>query len=102
MSIEKFLARYPCGSSLASFPTRYVYSPLCMDILLSALDPGSEEVHVSFWDGWGTTYYTAVKSKQVRTFDEVKAYCDQFGMRMPVPKSKNECKELGKLAERTP
>ena len=65
-------------------------------------DPGSQEITVSFKNGWQTKSYTVVKSKQVRTFDEVKAYCDQFGMKMPVPQSKDECKQLGKLAEPTP
>ena len=57
---------------------------------------------MTFNDGWGRKSYTAVKSKQVRTFDEVKAYCDQFGMKMPVPQSKDECKQLGKLADPKP
>ena len=65
-------------------------------------DPGSKEIFVSFNNGRWTESYTVVKSTQVRTFDEVKAYCDQFGMKMPVPKSKDECKQLGKLAEPTP
>ena len=57
---------------------------------------------MTFNDGWGRKSYTVVKSKQVRTFDEVKAYCDQFGMKMPVPQSKDECKQLGKLADPKP
>ena len=57
---------------------------------------------MTFNDGWQRKSYTVVKSTQVRTFHEVKAYCDQFGMKMPVPQSKDECKALGKLAERTP
>ena len=65
-------------------------------------DPGSQDIPLSFKDGWQTKSYTVVKSTQVRTFDEVKAYCDQFGMKMPVPQSKDECKQLGKLADPKP
>ena len=86
---------------MASFAKRYfnVYELYKFNLLS---DPGSEEIYLSFQNGWQTKSYTVVKSTQVRTFDEVKAYCDQFGMKMPVPQSKEECKELGKLAERTP
>ena len=65
-------------------------------------DPQSEEIIVSFWAHGRNTRYTAVKSTQVRTFEEVKAYCDQFGMKMPVPQSEAECKELKKLADPRP
>merc|ERR1712150_148723 len=65
-------------------------------------DPDSKTIDLEFWDNQRMKKITVVKSTQVRTFDEAKAYCDQFGMTLPVPQTKAECQEIGSLAEPRP